>query len=436
PLSVFIPAGHHEIRVSKDDNYVPFEQTITAAPGTTITIQATLTRTAASLYKDGVAAFRAGNYAESEALLTHASLAHGKRPHEIAFYLGLIAQHSGHHANAEKQMVAFLAVQPGSASGQYHLGVLRQAAGQDALAATAYKNALIALAPVASGIIGSAGPPTHDNIARQQQEARQPGNYADRIQLAYLLELKGSVHQARDLYRDVFERLCAANKVDLTGPRSVQVDVPVAEDMKSLPAFPANAVYVTAGSSAQVQSAWQAYSRLNPEMAGKAVVSAPTNNWVALVARPFDQQDQVTTNKACKALSSALSTDVLYLLVTPDGRAWYYLWRRGTLVDQYCSNPGRMGEVGYQTLRAWGGNPAVLSTICRGTPLSSKGPGYVTITDLNAVVYFYYPEMRMTRPAAWRTASTLMKVLARLIGLPGVPLQFAASAQQPGWRQF
>lgn len=438
PLSTLLAPGRHELRVSRDDSFEPFVQLIEMPPDGTVTVNAHLVRNAPSLYAEAMDAWRKGDTTTAATLLKLAAQAPGKRPGDIPFFLGLIAENAKDWPAAEASYLSFVGVYAGSPSGQYHLGRVRQAEGLDALALTSYKAALVAMAPVATSIMAAAGPPTFENIARLEKEAALPGHDAAGIEHAYLLELKGSIPLARELFRGLVERLAEAHHVDLglPAPKGIPILIALPESMHSLPAAPANTLYVSTEDAAAVQQAWKKIAAATPAMSGPAVLSRDANHWTALVSRALDRQDLTAANNACNALSRALATDVLYLVITPDGRAWYFYWHAGHLLDQYCSNPGHPGEVDYKTLRTWGGQPNVLVKICRGRPLSSKAGPNVTMTDLNAILYFYYPEQRFTRPAAYRSPTAFMKVLAQVIGIAQLPARFAACSGHPGWRAF
>lgn len=427
PLHAQVTPGTHEVRVSAGEEHVPFVTTVTIEGGTEVPVHAVLEKTAPALYRAGLEAFRGHDDAEARRLLEAASRATGKRASNIPFYVGLLDMRAGDARAAELNLVAWVKVDPRSATGQYHLGRARETLGQTALAATAYKSALLAAISEASSLLTSAGSPTQAAIARLEQIARRPGPAAAVAQLktAFLQEQRGNLTAARTAYRRLFETLVSRFHVALDAPSPEQLPVTLAAPLgpEAPPAEPANTVYVTSDSPVAVGQAWRRCVKALPALDGAAQVSAPTNHWVALQARAFDTAAPDALEAGCLALSKALRTDVLFMQVTADGRAWYWYWNDGRELDRYCSNPGHVNEVDYQTIRSWAGKPDVLLRICRGRPLSATRP-VPTMTDLNALLYYYYPEMRVTRPASYRTPTELMKTLASVLGLPCAPARY------------
>lgn len=440
PLNVLVPPGEHEVRISIDDRYVPYVQVVKVAEGEALALDIVLQMTSPALYDDAMKAFVAGDAAQAEALLAQAAQAPGKRAAEIPFYLGLLAERRGDLPVAEKHLVAYLGVKDSSPVAHYRLGAVRQALGQDALAATGYKNALLRMVSGAGAIVACAGQPTFDNIARLQREAESasPSRLATRMQLAWLCEQKGAIVEARDLYRKVFAEVVERGHLDTTVPfpAGLPYTIPMPDSMRAPAAEPSNTVYVTTDDARAVATAWKRWVATHPAMAGKVLISLPTRRWVALQAQAFDRQDHDALTAACAGLSASLQTQVVCLMVSRDARAWYFYYDKGRQMDRYCSNPGRPGEVDYRVLRSWAGRPDVLVAACRGVPLSSRGGPQVTITDLNAVLYFYYPEMRTTRPASYRTPGAFMKVLGRLLGIGHLPSRYARYPTGGDWKGF
>lgn len=433
PLQAQVTPGTHEIRVSAGEEHVPFVTTVTIEAGTEVPVHAALEKTAPALYRAGLEAFRKRDDAEARRLLEAASRATGKRASDIPFYVGLIDLRAGDARAAELSFVAWVKVDPRSATGQYHLGRAREALNQTALAATAYKTALLSAVSEAAGMMTAAGAPTQAAIARLEQMARRPGPAAAVAQLkaAYLQEQRGNLVAARTAYRRLFEALVSRFHIalDTPSPEGLPVTLSAPAGPEAPPAEPANTMYVTSDSPAAVGKAWRQCVKSLPALAGPAQTSAPANHWVALQARAFDTAGPDALEAGGLALSKALHTDVLFLQITADGRAWYWYWNDGRELDRYCSNPGRVNEVDYQTIRGWAGKPDVLVRVCRGRALSATRP-VPTMTDLNALLYYYYPEMRVTRPAAYRTPLEFMKTLASVLGLPCAPARYG---QQGGF---
>jgi len=428
PATLTVAAGPHQIRIALNESYEPWEQTVEVPAGGTVVLDIDLARTSPSLFKEALAAYQKGDAFQAEALFEAALKAPGKKSGDIPFYLGLLDERRKDYGAAEQHYLQFVSTFASSPSGQYRLGLARQMMGQDPLAVTAYKSALTSMAPLATAIMQASGQPTSERIAQLQGAGGDPAA----IELAYLHELKGSMVAAREGFRGLVERLAASGKVDLSSPHpaGLPVALPLPEAMRPIPATPGAVVFVSSSDAAAVADAWTKAVRTS------AMVGGVSNGWIGLASRVFEHPDSEAAQGALKSLSGRLGTDVVLLSITGDGRSWYFYWQGGRLQDRYCSNPGRMGEVDYKTLRSWSGRPDVIVRICRGTPLSRRGPGYVTITDLNAILYFYYPEMRLTRPAAYRSPVAFMKLMVQLIGVSSLPQQFSAFAAAPGWRKI
>ena len=429
PLHARVIPGTHEVRISAGEDFVPFVTSVTVAEGQTVQVETALEKTAPALYREAREALAANDLKAARDGFQAAASATGKRPSDIPFYLGVLDERAGDLASAERNYLAWVAVEAGSAVGQYRLGRVREALGRHALAVTAYKTALLSTVSGANEIIRAAGNATQAALSKLEEMSRRPGPDASaaRLQLAYVNELRGNLLVARDGYRKLFESLASRLRLHLDDPTPpgppVALSAPAPARAVSQPVA---ALYVTSDSRAAVSAAWSALTRTDKTLAGAHRLIGPTRHWIAVQARAFDTASPQTVDLACMNLSRALHTGVLFLQVTADGRAWYFYWNDGHELDQYCSNPGRPGEVDYTTLRTWGGKPEVLVGACRGQALSKTRPA-PTITDLNAVIYSYYPEMRSTRPDAWRSPEEIMRTLTQIIGLPCAPARCDAS---------
>ncbi|HEY3999905.1 MAG TPA: hypothetical protein VGO93_13610, partial [Candidatus Xenobia bacterium] len=257
-----------------------------------------------------------------------------------------------------------------------------------------------------------------------------PGADASQLQLAWLEEQSSNNKAAAaDGYRHLFERMAARCKVDLGCPDPIAMDMKLPDLMKTVsPALPANSMYVFKADGKKLGATWKKVIHDHPELAGKAVASAPEAEWTVLQAKAFDKQDTAAIGKAGLEVSQLLQTDVVFLEVSKPATAWYWYWSSGHLVDEYCSNPGHPGEVDYRTLRQWAGRPDIFVKACHGKPVSKLSGGVVSITDLNAVLYFYYPELRVLRPGAWRSPSEVTRLLTQFMGAHDGPSRFAERA--------
>jgi hypothetical protein len=198
------------------------------------------------------------------------------------------------------------------------------------------------------------------------------------------------------------------------------------------PAGSGQLLYVNGQNPDEVRSAWSTVVAGRPEFRGSAFLGPVANRWLPLAVKALDKLSPEQAAGAAKELSAVLDTEVLQLSLSSDGRAWYFLWDEGKLLDRYCSNPGKAGEVDVEVVRSWQGRPELLLPLCRGTPLSTRR-SEVSLTDFNGFLYFYYPEMKTTRPESWRTAPDLVALLVQVVGLPLAPASFHSIVGQPGW---
>lgn len=185
----------------------------------------------------------------------------------------------------------------------------------------------------------------------------------------------------------------------------------------------------------KVRSGWLAVLETRPELSGSAFVGTPYHGWTGLLVKALETMEPERASESAKQLSANLKTGVLHLALTSDGRAWYFYWDSGRLVDRYCSNPGRPGEVPVEVVRAWQGRPDLLLPVARGTPLS-KLRSEVSLTDFNGFLYSYYPEMKVERPGSWRTPADLMAMLVQVMGVSHSPSGYLGLKSQPGWTRI
>lgn len=198
---------------------------------------------------------------------------------------------------------------------------------------------------------------------------------------------------------------------------------------------PAGHVLFIDGQTELVPDGWSRVVAKRPELAGAAFTGPISKKWTPLAVKALDKLPPEKAQGAAKELSSVLETGVLHLALTKDGRAWYFYWDEGKLVDKYCSNPGQVGEVPIEVVREWQGRPELLLPVCRGTPLS-KNRSEVSITDFNGFLYSYYPEMKASKPASWRTATDVMELLAQVVGVTQLPAPFHSLIATPGWKRL
>ena len=201
------------------------------------------------------------------------------------------------------------------------------------------------------------------------------------------------------------------------------------------PQGPGHILYVDSEDAPGLLKAWRVITLKKPELKGPLALRPPSHGWLALAVQALEPQTPEAASQAARDLSRELKKSVLHMAVTKDDRAWYFLFQEGKPTDRYCSNPGLPGEATQEALRDWAGKPDVLLPLCKGTPLS-KTRTEVSLTDLNGLLYYYYPEMKLKKPAAWRTTGDLMKLLCQVLGLPQPPAPYQALAGLPGWKRL
>ncbi|MHB2016349.1 MAG: PEGA domain-containing protein [Candidatus Xenobia bacterium] len=238
PIEVEEPAGEHLVRISIDENWFPYEKTVTIKPGERVTVTARLRRSSAAAYRAGLDAFNGGHWEDAWRDFRESLSSPGKTNPDAWFYLGMIEEQAQQNPDALRDYSQFAQFRNDYPAVFYHLGKVRQALGQDGPAATAYKLALLHVEPSDQALLQSAPPPTSENIA----QLRRSGETSAQVQLAYLLELKGNLAEARDLYRQLTERAALAHQVDLNlpeapaaAPQPAATDAPPAPDASPMP---------------------------------------------------------------------------------------------------------------------------------------------------------------------------------------------------------
>ncbi len=194
-------------------------------------------------------------------------------------------------------------------------------------------------------------------------------------------------------------------------------------------------MYVRQSPADRVAAGWLALVAKRPDLSGSAFVGTPSLGWTGVIVRALERTEPEVSSGVSKELSKNLKAPVLHLILSEDGRAWYFYWDKGQLVDRYCSNPGRPGEVPIEQVRSWQGRPELLLPVASGTPLS-KLRSEVSITDFNAFLYSYYPEMKVERPGAWRMPADLMAMLVQVMGVSHTPAPYLSMKSQPGWTRI
>jgi hypothetical protein len=97
----------------------------------------------------------------------------------------------------------------------------------------------------------------------------------------------------------------------------------------------------------------------------RAAISPPKNGWVTVYDEESDSQNDSIIHRIALGLSRSLKTDVLAFLVHDSDIARYWLYRSGSLLDEYNSEPGHFGEeVDDETRLCLRGKPELLLPLC------------------------------------------------------------------------
>lgn len=97
----------------------------------------------------------------------------------------------------------------------------------------------------------------------------------------------------------------------------------------------------------------------------RAYVSPESNSWVTVYLEATEDQNDETLRNITSGLSKALKTDVLSFLVHDSDIAAYWIYRNGTLMDEFNSAPDYFGEdVDDKTRERVSGNADTLLPLC------------------------------------------------------------------------
>ncbi|HEY4002276.1 MAG TPA: PEGA domain-containing protein [Candidatus Xenobia bacterium] len=214
PITVQVAPGPHLVRVSIDQDWFPFEDTIDVRPGEVVSVNANLHRSAWSFFKEGLADFQAGHVAEAGQAFHDSLDSPGKQNPANWFYLGRIEEQAGRSQAAADDYAHYLNYHDESVAAHYHLGRMEEALGETGRAATSYKLGLFRTDHRLEADTRAAPPPTAHNIKTLENDT-DPDH---QTQLAYLYELKGDLEDARRLYRSLLE--AHATNLDLPQPEN------------------------------------------------------------------------------------------------------------------------------------------------------------------------------------------------------------------------
>lgn len=113
-------------------------------------------------------------------------------------------------------------------------------------------------------------------------------------------------------------------------------------------------------------SSTKAIGSLFPKLTdSRAYISPDHNGWVTVYAEATEDQNDETMRTVAKGISKSLKTDVLGFLVHDSDIAMYWLFRNGTLADEFNSAPDYLGEeVDEETRTRLRGSTDALLPIC------------------------------------------------------------------------
>jgi hypothetical protein len=215
PITLSLEKGKHLIRVSLDDNYIPFieEKELDRS----YDLEVILKPSNEFSYARGKEAFEKGDYAAARDNFTQAG-AVGKVIPESYLYLGILDAKKGDEEGMHKNLKAYIGLNPpggdfyraypqvhgdvqnyGVLAAHYLLGGYYARRYDWGASTTAYKLAI----PERSRFISPALKATYDNIRTLRNRVnKDPADYAAQIQIGYLYEMKGMLFQASMAYRD------------------------------------------------------------------------------------------------------------------------------------------------------------------------------------------------------------------------------------------
>lgn len=214
PVDVKVTPGRHLVRVSVNENFFPFEDSVDVKEKEVVSVNANLRRSAWSWYEEGIGDFTQGRLPDARVAFQSSLDSPGKQNPANYFYLGLIDERSGNLAGAEQELTQYVGYRDEAPAGHYQLGLVREKLGQTGPAATQYKLALFRENPQYEAWTKAAPKPTvkAQNTLAGQTDAQH------RVQLAYVQEQKGNLEAARALYRVLAEQEAAKQGIDLSVP--------------------------------------------------------------------------------------------------------------------------------------------------------------------------------------------------------------------------
>jgi hypothetical protein len=118
--------------------------------------------------------------------------------------------------------------------------------------------------------------------------------------------------------------------------------------------------------SAPTQSVCDALPKITPS---RAYISRPSNSWVTVYTEVTEDQDDKKLRAIASELSKTLKADVLAFVVHDSSIAMYWLYRNGTLADEFNSAPEYFGNhvSNEERARVRGNTDALLPLCVDGT---------------------------------------------------------------------
>ncbi len=151
----------------------------------------------------------------------------------------------------------------------------------------------------------------------------------------------------------------------------------------------------------RAKSASKVKKAIEPLVKSRAYVSPEKNGWVTIYDESSDDQNEATIIHIATELSKSLVTAVLACLVHDSDIAAYWLYRNGTLTDEFNSAPDYFGEdMDDKTRERVSGNTDALLPLCLAS---------ATRAQLDEVLH------SADGPSAM--AEDMVKELAKLLGI-------------------
>lgn len=216
PITIEVEKGVHLIRVSFDENWIPYIKRKEITRDTDLKI--TLSPRARVVFQKGKEAFLNRDLESAKEYLENSLNLRGKIVPEAYFYLAFIHKKQDNPEMMEKYLKKYVYLNPPHGEmvtifprisdkahnyavklSFFYLGEIYRKRFDWDNAATAYKLAI----PDRESFIDKNVEPTYENIRELRKICnKNPGDFRSLFQLGYLFELKGKLFQAMVAYRD------------------------------------------------------------------------------------------------------------------------------------------------------------------------------------------------------------------------------------------